>query len=599
MTAGNYSELNLYRRLLRQARPYWPHLGGIVLLSLLSGPLALLAPLPLKIVVDSVLGSYPLPGFLEALLPEATTRSSTAIFIFAVGFVVVVALLIGIVQLANAVLSQYTGEKLVLDFRARLFRQAARLSILYHDLKGTTDSAYRIQYDAQAPQWILTQSFPPLVQAGVTLAGMVYVTLLIDWQLALVALAVSPFLFLSTLSYGRRVRPQWREAHDLDSSALSVVQEVLAAIRVVKAFGREDREGERFVQRSSQSAGKRIRVAFIEGGYALLIGLTTGVGTAGVLFIGVLHVQSGALTLGDLLLVMGYLTQLYAPLQKLSQVKTDLERALVSAERAFSLLDEMPDITERPNARPLSRALGAVAFHDVSFGYRDNHAILRNVSFGIEHGTRVGISGTTGAGKTTLMSLLTRFYDPSGGYILLDGVDLRDYKLADLRNQFAIVLQEPVLFSTSIAENITYAHPGASEEEIVEAAKAANAHEFIVRLPLGYDTEVGERGMSLSGGERQRIALARAFLKDAPILILDEPTSSVDTETEAAILEAMERLMRGRTTFMIAHRLGTLANCDTRLEIEEGRIIKFEQWALAPSVVRKETESLSQSEEPL
>jgi ABC-type multidrug transport system ATPase subunit len=260
----------------------------------------------------------------------------------------------------------------------------------------------------------------------------------------------------------------------------------------------------------------------------------------------------------------------------MSQKTADLQESLASAERAMELLGRAPDVPEKSGAQSLVRASGAVAFCNASFAYRDSSPVLQDVSFEVEPGTRVGISGTTGAGKSTLMNLLTRFYDPTAGQILLDGVDLRDYKLADLRNQFAIVLQEPVLFSTSIAENIAYARPDASEEEIVEAAKAANAHEFITSLPGGYESRVGERGMSLSGGERQRIALARAFLKDAPILILDEPTSSVDTKTEAAIMEAMERLMRGRTAFMIAHRLDTLANCDVRLEIEDGRVVRFE-----------------------
>jgi ATP-binding cassette, subfamily B, bacterial len=282
--------------------------------------------------------------------------------------------------------------------------------------------------------------------------------------------------------------------------------------------------------------------------------------------------------------VMGYLGLLYGPLNELSNSKATLQGALASAERAFSLLDKVPDVVERPDALPLVRASGTVAFRDVSFAYREDHRVLHDVSFEVYPGTRLGISGKTGAGKTTLMSLLTRFYDPTVGQVLLDGIDLRDYKLADLRNQFAIVLQEPVLFSTSVAENIAYARPEASKEEIVEAAKAANAHEFVVGLPRGYETEVGERGMSLSGGERQRIALARAFLKDAPILILDEPTSSVDTNTEAAIMEAMERLMRGRTTFMIAHRLSTLANCDARLQIEDGRVVKFDQRVLTAGV---------------
>jgi ATP-binding cassette, subfamily B, bacterial len=365
----------------------------------------------------------------------------------------------------------------------------------------------------------------------------------------------------------------------LESSALSVVQEALAAVRVVKAFGQEDREQERFLRRASEGVWARLRVAFAEGRFGLLVGVTTAVGTAAVLFIGVRHVQTGALTLGELLLVMAYLALLYAPLQTISKGTATMQSSLAGAERAFLLLDEAPDVVERPNARSVLRVSGAVAFHNVSFTYDKGHPVLHKVSFEIRPGTRLGIMGMTGAGKTTLVSLLTRFYDPTAGQILLDGVDLREYKLADLRNQFAIVLQEPVLFSSSIAENIAYARPDASEEKIKEAAKAANANEFIVSLPNGFHTLVGERGMRLSGGERQRIALARAFLKDAPILVLDEPTSSVDVQTETAIIEAMERLMHGRTTFVITHRLSALKYCDELLRIENGRLV-----AITPAV---------------
>jgi ATP-binding cassette, subfamily B, bacterial len=574
MTGRGYGDLALYRRLARQARPCWPHLGGLLLLSLLSTPLALLTPLPVKIAVDSVIGSHPLPGFLETLLPGSATASGAAVLVLAVALVAAVALLSGLQQLATSVLGVRAGGRLVLGFRARLFRHAQRLSLLYHDSKGTADSAYRIQYDAQSVRKIAIESFIPVATAAFAVVGTIYVTFLIDWQLALVALAVSPFLFLSVRAYGRRVRPRWREVHRLESSALSVAQEALGAIRVVKAFGQEDREGERFVRRSDEGVRERARTASAEGGFALLVALTTAAGRAAVLFIGVGHVLSGALTLGELLLVMTYLTQLYDPLRTLSQIQTTLQLSLASAERAFSLLDEAPDVVERPDARSLSRASGAIAFRGVSFAYRQGERpVLSDVSFEVGPGTRVGVSGATGAGKSTLMNLLTRFYDPTAGRIELDGVDLRDYRIADLRNQFAIVLQEPVLFSTSVAENIAYARPGAGRGEIVEAAKAAGAHGFIERLPEGYETRVGERGMGLSGGERQRISLARAFLKDAPILILDEPTSSVDVKTEAAIMAAMERLMRGRTAFMIAHRLGTLADCDARLEVEDGRLV--------------------------
>ncbi len=354
---------------------------------------------------------------------------------------------------------------------------------------------------------------------------------------------------------------------------MAVVQEVLSAVRVVKAFGREDHEQRRYVRRSTEGMRARIRLGLAEGRYSLAIGLITAVGTAAVLWVGVWHVRAGALTLGSLLLVMSYLGGLYEPLRTIGKKASSLQGYLASAERALAILDHAPDVVDRPDARPLRRTSGAVTFRHVCFTYEAGHPILHDISFDAPPGTRVGIAGRTGAGKTTLLSLLTRFYDPISGQILLDGVDLRDYKLADLRNQFAIVLQDPVLFSTSIRENIAYARPEATEDEIVKAARLANAHDFIIGLPDGYETRVGERGMRLSGGERQRISLARAFLKDAPILLLDEPTSSVDLKTESAILEAMERLMRGRTTFIVAHRLSTLGNCDCRLELENGCLV--------------------------
>jgi len=360
---------------------------------------------------------------------------------------------------------------------------------------------------------------------------------------------------------------------DLESSALSVVQEVLGALPVVKAFGQEEREHDRFVRRAGQGMWARLRLTLIEGGFGVQVSLLTVLGTAAVLFMGVRHVRAGVLTLGELLLVMGYLTQLYEPLKTMSKNAAGMQSKLTSAERVFTLLDNPPDVTERPTARPLERARGRSEFDHVSFGYADNRLVLHDLSFLVPPESRVGISGPTGAGKTTLVSLLLRLYDPAAGRIALDGVDLRDYRLRDLRRQYALVLQEPVLFSTSVAENIAYARADASQDEIVEAAKSANAHDFITRLPKGYETPVGERGMTLSGGERQRVSLARAFLKNAPILILDEPTSAVDLKTESLIMEALERLMRGRTSLVVAHRLSTLEYCDLRLELDRGRLL--------------------------
>jgi ATP-binding cassette subfamily B protein len=475
------------------------------------------------------------------------------------------------------VLRVHTGERLVLDLRTRLFRHLQRLSVSYHDLRGTTDSTYRIQYDAMSVQGIATDTVPSFVTAAVTLVAMLTVTMMIDLPLGLVALGVVPILLVVSWRYRRRLRRQARRVKRLESGAMSLVQEALAGARVVQAFGREAHEEQRFTRQFHDSMWARVRYAVASSGYAVVVGVTVAAGTAAVLYLGVRHVQSGRITLGDLVLIMAYLGQLYAPLKTMSKKAGSLQGYLAGAERVFGLLDEQPDVRERPGARPLRRARGEIVFDRVWFGYHPRQPVLEEVSLVVPPGTRVGVVGATGAGKTTCVSLLNRFYDPTAGRILLDGIDLRDYRLAELRNQFAIVLQEPLLFSTSIGENIAYARPEAGLEDIVAAATAAGAHEFIAALPDGYDTRVGERGARLSGGERQRVSLARAFLRDAPVLILDEPTSAVDTRTEEMIIEAMHRLMAGRTTFMIAHRLGTLRQCDQWVELAGGRLTAMAQ----------------------
>jgi ATP-binding cassette subfamily B protein len=572
MTAARHLGLALFRRLLWQARPYWPHVAGLLALSALAPAIKLLSPLPLKFAVDGVIGGRP-PAALASL-------SAPALLALSAGLLVLVTLLSLLVGLAASVLGTYVGEKLVRGFRAVLFRHAQRLSLTYHDTRGTTDSTYRIQYDAPCIQWVVVEGTVPLVASAVTLLAMAVVVAAIDWQLALVALTVAPVLFALTHVYGRRLRRQAKEVSKVESSAMSVIQEVLSAIRVVKAFGQEEREQGRFVDRSHAGMRGKLRVAVFTGLLSLLVGLAVAGGTAAVLYIGVTHVQAGQITLGDLLVVMAYLAQLYGPMETLSKKIADLQASLVCAERAYALLDQTPEVTERPGAKPLLRAAGAVSFRGVTFAYPGHPPVLREATFEIPSGTRVGVVGKTGAGKSTLMSLLMRFYDPTAGEILLDGTDLRQYRLTDLRNQFAVVLQEPVLFSVSVAENIAYAKPGATREAIEAAARAANAYDFIAVMPDGFDTPVGERGMKLSGGERQRISLARAFLKDAPVLVLDEPTSSVDVVTEALIMDALERLMRGRTTFIIAHRLTTIATAGLLLSVADGRV--EEQPAAGP-----------------
>ena len=563
-------QLALYRRLLTYARPYWPHILLVFVLQLLSTPLALLGPLPLKIAVDTVLGSRPLPAWLQTVIPEGLTGSAVAMLSLAAALLVLTAVLGSLLDLVTELLRTYSGERLAQDFRSHLFRHVQRLSLSYHDAAGTSDSTYRIQYDAPAIQRVVVDGLIPLLGSATTVVAMIWVTMRINAGLAIVALSISPLLFGLSRWFGPRLRSNWKEIKKLDSLAMGVVHEVLAAVRVVKAFGREDRELGRFVDQSTRRVRREMEVSALQGVFDLLVGLVMAVGSAAALIIGVQLVRAGELTLGSLLLVLSYLQQIYKPLRALSKKTVALESSLASAERAFALLDQVPDVAERRDPIRLSRSKGSVLFLDVSFAYDAEHVVLHRVSFAAPPGTRVGIRGTTGAGKSTLMGLLMRFYDPTDGTIMLDEVDLRDYGLDDLRRQFAIVLQEPVLFSTSISENIAYGRPEATREEIVEAARLANAHDFISALQEGYDTPVGERGMRLSGGERQRISLARAFLKDAPLLILDEPTSSVDVKTEGVIIDAMNRLMQGRTTFIISHRLDALAGCDMQVELEKG-----------------------------
>ena len=551
----------------------WPRLAMLFLVALLASPVALLTPLPLKIAIDNVIDARPLPGPLDAVLPDALTGSSGALLVFVAALAVIIAVLSQAQSLAQKYLTTAAGEELVLRFRGQIFHHLQRLSLSYHDSAGSADSLYRMQHDAPALRAIVVDGFIPSVSAGVTLAGMVYVTAVIDWTLAVLALGVAPPLLLLARHYRPRLRRRSRKIKSLESQAMSVVHEVLGSLRVVKAFGQEDREGGRFVDRSQDGVRERMRLVLAEGGFKMLTGLAVAAGTAAVLFVGISHVQSGVLSLGSFTMVMGYVAKLYDPLKTISRKFATLQNHLASLERVFGVLDQHSDLTERADARPISRARGAVTFRRVSFEYEGDRFAVRDISFDIEPGTQLGIVGTTGAGKTTLVSLLTRLYDPTEGQILLDGVDLREYRIADLRRQFAIVLQEPVLFAASIAENIAYAVPDASREQIVAAAHAAGAHEFVIQLPEQYETHVGERGVKLSGGQRQRIALARAFLRNSPVLILDEPTSAVDRETEAAIVEALERVKRGRTVIIISHRPRTLAGCSAVLTLESGRVV--------------------------
>jgi ATP-binding cassette, subfamily B, bacterial len=570
---ANTNRALFLKRLLDLARPSYPHLVGIFLLGVLSVPISILMPVPLKIAVDSVIGHTPLPAVLEHFVPRTAAGSDTANLIVVVVLLLALAVASNLQTLASWLLQTFTGERLVFELRNRLFWHAQRLSLTAHDRRGVNDIAYRIQHDAPAIQFIFIQGVLPLMTAVLTFSGMFYIVAHIDRSIAIVALVISPALMIAARRSSRRVRKGWQGVKVLDSSAMLLMNEALASIRVVKAFNTEDYEDSRFRLRSRERMTEQVRLAGIQAAYHLLISFAIAAGSAAALLIGIRHVKMGWITLGDLLLVMAYVAQLYDPLKTISSKIPELQSWRVSLERAFALFEDNPELGESlAVSADLPRATGQVTFENVTFEYANGSRALDEVSFSIAAGMKVGVVGQSGSGKTTLVNLLARFYEPTEGRILLDDVDLNSYSVAHLRQQLAVISQEPVLFSATVADNIAYGRLDGSRSEIIAAATAARAHDFILALPQGYDTKIGEGGSRLSGGQRQRLAIARAILKDAPLLILDEPTSALDVGTEADLLASMQEVMRGRTAFVIAHRLNTIRNCDVLLVMEKGRL---------------------------
>lgn len=576
-------DLALYRRSWREARPFRNSIVGLALLELLAVPLVLIEPVPLRLVADNVLGDQPWPAIVHTHVSGVDDSWRTGLAV-ATGLLVAIALVSRARTIVAWVRHVRVSEAIALAFRTRLFNHLQRLPLAYHDSVGTGDSVYRVGSDGESIK-DLTVGVIPYVVALVTMAGLIAVTVSIDPLLGLVALAPSlPALVLIT-TQRHRSRRGWDRVYAHQSAAQRVLHDVLSSTRLVRAFGREESETERYRSITQQSWRQQVATSRVEALLDAAIGMLFTVGTALVLVVGVLRVESGAISFGQLLVVLSYTAWLYDPLEKLSRAGSEIQQSMASARRAWAVLDTAVEFVDQPGAVSLARAHGTIVFADVSFHYpgHPEHPVLERVSFYVPAGTRVGISGPSGAGKTTLVSLLTRMVDPIEGVVHLDATDLRQVRLEDLRRQFSVVLQDPVLFPTTIAENIAYARPEASEDEIRAAARAAHAEDFIVTLPDGYRTVVGERGVRLSGGQRQRISLARAFLKDAPVLVLDEPTSAVDAGTEDLIVETLDRLMVGRTTFLIAHDPRTLRNCALILEIDPVLHHVKARWGRPPS----------------
>ena len=563
--------MNYLPRVFAYLRPYWRLAAFSVLLTVLAALTGLAAPWPLGVVMDNVIGNQPLPGILASFTSPWLAPGKMPLLVA----VVVAGLLVAMLHHGIAVLQNYVTttfeQKMILDFRSDLFEHAQRLSMAFHDQKRAGGLIYAINFQADAAAGVI-MAVQPMVQSAVSLVGMFWLTYQMNPTLALLSLCVVPFLYYSVGYYATHIQERLVAVKTMEGESLSIIHEAMSMLRVIVAFGREPHEYGRFRRQGERAVTARIALTLRQTLFGLAVNIITAIGTALVLGYGGYLAVNGQLTPGQLTVVIAYVAAIYTPLEAISTTIGSLQDQFVSLRMAFELLDTQPEIQDAPDAVVIERAKGAVRFENVEFSYQGRIDTLKNVSFEARPGQVIAVCGPTGAGKTTLISLLPRFYDAKSGRVLLDGTDTRQLSLKALRRQIAFVQQEPLLFSASIADNIRYGRLDATQEEIVAAAQAANAHDFISRLPQGYDTMLGERGAMLSGGERQRIAVARAFLKDAPILILDEPTSAIDSKTEAVILDALERLMQGRTTFMIAHRLATIRNADLILVMHHGEV---------------------------
>jgi len=565
--------MSVYRRALRYFRPFLAEtiLGTALMLAGIG--FNLLKPWPFKIIVDEILTSgkpHPVTSILRRWLGPMTPTGMILCLCLAI---VAINFLAGLLNLVTNLIFVRVGLQSLLKLRTELYAYLQALPLKYHDARRSTDSSFRVAYDSQAIQSIYSKgSF--IFSSVVTLAGTLILMVRIDPELTLVALGIIPLVVLAIYVFAKRIRSESTTIQERESDVLAVAQEGLSSIRMVHAFGREDFEVAQFRTRATHSLEANMRFTGTQMKSSLVIGTLMALGMAAMYYLGSIHVLDSRLSLGDLFLLASYLVMLYQPLEALTYTTWALEGAAAGAQRCFEILDHEDDVQDAPEAKAITGTRGELAFEEVDFGYEPSRLILEGINLRIGSGQTVAFVGGTGAGKSTLLSLAPRFYDPNRGRLLLDGQDLRTITKRSLRQQISIVLQDTVLFSTTIRENIAYGRPEASEEEIVEAAKRAQAHDFILQMAEGYTAQVGERGGHLSVGQRQRIGIARAFLKNAPILLLDEPTSALDPTTEAAIMETIKDLMTGRTTLIITHRIATVHAMEKIVVMRKGRVVE-------------------------
>jgi ATP-binding cassette, subfamily B, bacterial len=564
----------------RYLRPYRGRLAILGVLSLFEVSLRVLSPWPMQAIIDHALGARPLPPSAAALLVHVGvvpadapgTRQRMLMAIVAAGLMIQLAH--QAVMMFHSRLTSAVGHRMVRQLREHVFAHLQALSLAQHASMPSGDSIYRLEADACCLEHLVMRGLFPIVFSFLTLLAMLGVLLTIDGQLALVSLAVIPLLFLWLRLYSRRMRPAAERAKVLESAMVARLHETMAAIRLIKGFAREGFEQDRFAAAADRALAERLRITRQESLFSAIVSSLTIAGTSLVLLAGGLSVLNGRITIGTLLVLVAYLGLVYGPLCGIAHTTGALQQALASARRVRQTLALAPEAADPPHAldaRIIAR--GEVVFDRVSFAYPDGSPVLEDVTFTAGAGELIALVGLSGAGKTTAVNLITRLYEPTGGRILIDGVDARRYSLKSLRRRIAMVAQEPLMMAGSIRENIRYGRLDATDLDVERAARAADAHEFITARPAGYDNALGEGGQGLSGGQKQRLSIARAFLKDAPVLILDEPTASLDSITEASIFASLRRLQAGRTTFVIAHRLATVRSADRIIVLDRGRIV--------------------------
>jgi ATP-binding cassette, subfamily B, bacterial len=554
-------------------RPHWKTLA-IAFVAVIGESLTdLLEPWPLKVVLDYVLNSKQTPGWIVSV-SSWLGEGKPALLNLAVIAILAIALAGAVSSYTENYLTTSVGQRVMHDLRRMLYHHIQRLSLAYHDQKQTGDLISRVTSDIDAIQSLISSVLLGMLANILTLIGMIGVMLYLNWKFTLIALSIAPLLFLVVFSFTRRIKQASRAVRKKEGALVSVLQEVLSSMLVVQAFTREDYEQRRFEKQSIESVEMALRARSLKARLPPLVELIVAVGTCLVVWYGARLVIGGQLSVGELVVFFLYLGKMYKPMRELSKMTDTISKAVVGFERIKEVLETDMIVRDRRGAHNAPRFKGQIEFDHVSFEYDKKTPLLKDISLKIEPGQIAAIVGPTGAGKTTIVSLIPRFYDPISGRVKIDGSDVRDFRVKSLRQQISFVLQESLLFRATIWQNIAYGKPEATREEIMRAAELANAHEFIEKMPDGYDTMVGERGATLSGGQRQRIAIARAIIRNAPILVLDEPTSGLDPASEELVIDALNRLMEGKTSIVIAHRLTTIKRADIIFVINEGQLIE-------------------------